>query len=334
MRASFYKESIEIMRRCWRPNQDHEGRPIFIFACGGREDQHTSRRQLRDFIASKRSLTNVLCLSAEAVAKRGEFQRVDLLTQEAMMADIADWLVIFSESAGSICELGAFAALPHARAITSIVEDSSHAAEQSFLNDGPIRMIHEEKSPLSRLFVVSLSNIMMAPEFTRFVTDIRSKVQAGSRIKRNEQRMRPNSNNEDGKVYVGPLVHELIDIISLLGPIDQRNLFRIYCDVLGIKLSSLSIRSRIIQDDISENDISIKRGQVMAFMAANSLVKEIPAPKGSSVLYTTRLPLSSYFMFRNSKLSKERLHIMKAKVLGQKRHMGMRGANNVYHRHD
>ena len=79
---------------------------------------------------------------------------------------------------------------------------------------------------------------------------------------------------------------------------------------------------------------NISKEQVIAFMLANHLLDEIPSINNQPTLYFTRVPLDTYFMFRNNDVSKERLCKIKAEILGQKRHMGMRGARCVYHKDD
>lgn len=313
--------------------QNYDNRPIFVFSCGGREDQFSSRRQLREFIESNGNLRNVLCLKAEDVSKRDEFRNVNLLLQEAMMADVADLIIVFSESAGSFCELGAFTSLPHIRAVTSVVEDVKYSRDNSFLNYGPIRMIAFEQSKLSNVFYIENNNIMMSDKLTSFIFNIRDNIRDGYKIKINEKRMIPNALADTKYISIGPLVHEIIDLVSLLEPISLSNLFYVYCQLLNIKTQDLKIISRSINADMKSSEFnSISKEQVIAFMLANHLIDEIPSINNQPALYTTRVPLDTYFMFHNSAWSKDRLCRMKAEVLGQKRHMGMRGAKCVYHK--
>lgn len=333
MKQSFYKQSIRVMKPLMRSRQNYGDRPIFIFSCGGREDQFSSRRQLKEFIESKGKLRNVLCLKAEDVSKRDEFKDVNLLLQEAMMADVADLIIVFSESAGSFCELGAFTSLPHIRAITSVVEDVKYSGDNGFLNYGPIRMIASEQSKLSNIFYTENNNIMMSDKLTSFIFDIRDNIRYGYNIKINERRMIPNALTGNEYISIGPLVHEIIDLVSLLGPISSSDLFYVYCRLLNIKTRDLKIVSRSINADMKSNEFNnISKEQVIAFMLANHLIDEIPSINNQPALYTTRVPLDAYFMFSNSAPSKKRLCKMKAEMLGQKRHMGMRGAKRVYHK--
>lgn len=335
MKLSFYNKPIKVMKSLMRFRQNYNDRPIFIFSCGGREDQFSLRKQLREFIESKDNLRNVLCLKAEDVSRRDEFKNVNLLLQEAMMADVADLIIVFSESAGSFCELGAFTSLPHIRAITSVVEDIKYSKDNSFLNYGPIRMIASEQSELSNVFYTKQNNIMMSDKLTSFIFKIRDNIRNGYNIRINEKRMVPNVLRNNEYISIGPLVHEIIDLVSLLGPISSSDLFYVYCQLLNIKSRDLRIESRSINADMKSNELkNISKKQVIAFMLANHLLDEIPSINNQPTLYFTRVPLDTYFMFSNSDVSKERLCRMKAEILGQKRHMGMRGARCVYHKDD
>ena len=340
MKLSFYNKPIKVMKSLMRFRQDYNDRPIFIFSCGGREDQFSSRKQLREFIESKDNLRNVLCLKAEDVSRRDEFKNVNLLLQEAMMADVADLIIVFSESAGSFCELGAFTSLPHIRAITSVVEDVKYSKDNSFLNYGPIRMIASEQSELSNVFYIKQNNIMMSDKLTSFIFNIRDNIRNGYNISINNKRMVPNAlvrnkRNKYTYVSIGSLVHEIIDLVSLLGPISFSDLFYVYCQLLDIKSRDLRIESRSINADMKSSELkNISKEQVIAFMLANHLLDEIPSINNQPALYITRVPLDTYFMFLNNVGSKERLCRMKAEILSQKRHMGMRGARRVYHKDD
>ena len=65
----------------------------------------------------------------------------DLLELENYLAHLADVIVLFVESPGSIAELGAFAASDTLRPKLLAVRNTFYASEQSFIADGPIRKI-------------------------------------------------------------------------------------------------------------------------------------------------------------------------------------------------
>ena len=63
----------------------------------------------------------------------------DLLELENYLAHLADVIVLFVESPGSIAELGAFAASDALRTKLLAVRNTFYSSEQSFIADGPIR---------------------------------------------------------------------------------------------------------------------------------------------------------------------------------------------------
>ena len=65
----------------------------------------------------------------------------DLFELENYLAHLADVIVLFVESPGSIAELGAFAASDTLRPKLLAVRNTFYASEQSFIADGPIRKI-------------------------------------------------------------------------------------------------------------------------------------------------------------------------------------------------
>ena len=106
---------IDVLRRHLRRNRRYGEQPIFIFSCGGKEEDHPARGILKQYVEKNQGILfrNVFLLRAEDIASEPQMAEFDLLTQEAIVSDIADWLIIFAESVGSFCELGAFAAMPH-----------------------------------------------------------------------------------------------------------------------------------------------------------------------------------------------------------------------------
>ena len=62
-----------------------------------------------------------------------------MLTYEELLADISDAIIIFTESCGSYCELGAFADdVDRLTKKMIIVNDKKYEGAQSFLTKGPL----------------------------------------------------------------------------------------------------------------------------------------------------------------------------------------------------
>ena len=127
--------------------------PNIIFLCGGPTATDGSYLSARDFF------NRHLCSDRPALAERVKlaedvniwFQThqdqpfSDLLELENYLAHLADVTVLFVESPGSIAELGAFVASDALRPKLLAVLNTFYGSEQSFITDGPIRKIRNEK---------------------------------------------------------------------------------------------------------------------------------------------------------------------------------------------
>ena len=329
MNGKYYSNYvIGTLRRQMRAHRRNlERRPLFVFSCGGAEDAsppHPARGNLEAFIARSKSpaLDNVFCLKAEAIAANRVFDKMDLLTQEAIIADVADWLIIFAESVGSFCELGAFASLPHVQSITSVAVDSRHKGAKSFLIDGPVEVIKRASSPLSKVFYLDLDCPLASAEFTGFVSSIRVAVKDGERLKDNRGRKR--LNDSQGFINIGSLVHELLDLVFLMSPINERDLIELYCILKGFDGAGLRIRSRVLTLDMNKGDsVILRTDQAVSFMIASGMVESSGGRDGERLL-TSSFLLHDYFMFKSDRSGE--LEEIRKRVALDKRRDGVGGS--------
>lgn len=293
-----FTHEIEVLRKHMRTNRDLDRRPLFIFPCGGDEGKYVSRKRFREYVAAGRSgnLHDVYCLTAEDIAKSKALKGLNLLQQEAILADISDWIIIFAESPGSFCELGAFSALPHAAAVTSVAIDRRYASDHSFVNDGPVKELRDSKSVLSKAFSIPHDNPFADARFARFVFDIRSHVKASERVGLGRQRKTINSKDEE-MVRIGPLVHELLDLLQILGPSTDEELRTCYCEVKQYDPAKLEkVSSVVLTRDMQVGDMAnVSYESVLAMMLATGLVK-----RNSEDRLQSRVHLSSFFMFKET----------------------------------
>ncbi|MBP3884802.1 MAG: hypothetical protein J6D54_07705, partial [Olsenella sp.] len=273
-------EDIRILRAHLRHRQSHAMRPLFVFPCGGNEREFSSRRSLREFVSktSDPALRNVFCLVAEDVAVSGALGGANLLQQEAMLADICDWIVVFAESAGSLCELGAFAVLPHAAAVTTLAIDRGYLGERSFLADGPAREIREGGQPLNEVFYLDLQDPLGDRYFSSFVRDLRENVRRG--LRRSLLASRKSFNRDEDDVRVGPLVHELLDLLQFAGPMPVCDLFDLYCDVKGFRrrYARRAYSTTLLEDMRLREGARVPFEAVVGMMLATGLVSRDVAP--------------------------------------------------------
>lgn len=330
MDKSIYSPDIfEAIVRCKRKNQQSWSRfPRFVFSCGAAPSQlHPARADLRWHIDNRREhdKQNAYCLSAEAVVESNVFDGADLITQEAMIVDVADLIIVFAESIGAYCELGAFTALPHALEITSVAVDKNERGRDSYLMLGPARAVKDHKSPLCEVFYVDFNCVLANETLVTFVDSLHSIINAADRLHgRNYRRKEP---NEDvSSLSVGPLVHELIDVLNILEPITREDLLEAYLLVKEFDPEGLRIYSKTISEDLSK-DAEISYDQVIEFMKANRLIVEERVSSQLKVLRSRIRPRAS-FLFRAT--NEKELNEVRARVLLRKRERSMYGVKRVY----
>lgn len=323
---------LNILRNHLRVKRAVKKIPLFIFPCGGDQSLHSSRRFFRSYISNNHTeaLNNVFCLTAEDVAAEMVDSKLNLLQQEAMLADISDWILIFAESCGSFCELGAFSALPHAAWITSVAVGKQYKGSRSFLIDGPVEEIATGASSLNKVFYLDLNNPMSSPDLCRFVSELRSVIFDNDAKwgKSGSKAARKMINRVETEINVGSLVHELLDLLQILGPMSETDLRTIYCAAKGFHASKLKIHSPILNADMKNAGVPISWSDVCCMMRATGLVSKVGRNKGSDSLLKSTIHLDSYFMFKGNE--DRDFSNMRARVILRKRSMGYGGVADVY----
>lgn len=328
----FGPELISVLQSHHRVKRDRGKRPMFIFCCGGDINYHYSRIRLTEYVnaSARPGLKNVFCITAENMSELPEFSNMDLLTQEVMISDVSDSLILFAESVGSFCELGAFAALPHVQSIMCVAIDKKYSNSKSFLNGGPIRVVREGGFPLNGVFAVALDYPMGSPDFSAFVNSIRFRVNESENVSFNKRRK--DINRTEGRINVGSLVHELLDLVYLLGPIEADELIDIYCAVKRFKRRRAKIVSLTIDGDLKRpKTTKISFDQAIAFMKAMDIIAPIEADNGC-VMYYAKLSLEDCFMFKGTDTDDFRSAISSSQLAARGR--GRKGFSNVYRRFD
>lgn len=109
----------------------------------------TQSPSLRDFLLSARSFTSDfdVVLAEAAVQLYRETQYRDLISFEEDIAKIAAVVLVISESAGALAELGAFASSREIRPALSVISNQTFSEDESFVRRGPIeRIIKDDES--------------------------------------------------------------------------------------------------------------------------------------------------------------------------------------------
>ena len=114
--------------------------PKFVFLCGKEIKDHyelTNRGILQRYI--EKQSPDIFIVLSEKLWEESFDSNIDLLTFEDFLAEISDAIILFCESPGSFCELGAFAYAEKCFGDKLVVViDEKHKNEKSFIMTGPV----------------------------------------------------------------------------------------------------------------------------------------------------------------------------------------------------
>lgn len=118
-----------------------------VFLCGGAIDYKLdSPAVLRDAfyrMAGNNALPYKIVLAEEAKPLTNDAGYSDLLSFESDIARVVGLILLFAESAGSLAELGAFAALDAVAPSLLAVLDDYYYSQESFIVQGPVRYLEK-----------------------------------------------------------------------------------------------------------------------------------------------------------------------------------------------
>lgn len=89
--------------------QEISNLPKFVFLCGEKYDENkqTNRKLVQDFFEQHRK--DIICVYSEKLWETfNKVGEIELLSFEEFLAELSDGIVLFLESFGTACELGAF----------------------------------------------------------------------------------------------------------------------------------------------------------------------------------------------------------------------------------
>ena len=202
--------------------------PKFVLLCGKAYDP-------KDFAESNRGIItryfqskakNVHIVLSESLWEEGFNSNIDLLTFEEFLAEISDLIILFVESPGSFCELGAFA---YADKLFSdklvIVIDEQRKGEKSFIITGPTAKAEKDGS---RVIYASYSALLSSSEI-REVIEKKTNEFASKSSLTNKRKI----NKDENKILISTFILEILEIIKLAQPVDRKDLLELYKAVKG-----------------------------------------------------------------------------------------------------
>ncbi len=224
------KNNTELLKKNLRRSSFHSSKvPIFVFVCGkqilGCEGEmgenllnETNKRgrivEAIKEISSKRPAFSIVAEQLLSV----ELAQNDSLTFEGLIAEVSDEIVLIVESAGTICELGAFSFSDKINKKIFVLNDLKHEEDNSFINRGPIKKLRRiNPSNVNYVdFTVDWKSITVLQDYYKRITSIRRKYIVGT------------TENGVYHINVKDLIIELLAIIEIYQPIVDKDVNELY----------------------------------------------------------------------------------------------------------
>ena len=155
--------------------------PKFIFLCGKGFDKsvedsywNTNRGIIHRYM--EKLLPDINVVLSEQLWEDGFDSKIDLLTFEEFLAEVSDAIILFVESPGSFCELGAFA---YADSLFSdkmiVVLDEAYRNSRSFISTGPVLKASDNGSKVVYA-EIKYGALLASEELRSVVLDLTSKM--------------------------------------------------------------------------------------------------------------------------------------------------------------
>ncbi|WEV64537.1 retron St85 family effector protein [Bifidobacterium sp. ESL0732] len=302
-----------------KPSFEHS----FVFICGKQildkngnrvprsEQSNTNRYNIADFITRQNSKINIV-FSEDFY---NEKQNLDLLTFEEFLAEVCDLIILPVESAGTICELGAFShSSEELNKKLVILVEKEYENNKSFIVQGPI-----EKSRNAG------ASILYAPVKDDDTSILSLNVQTTlkyrlSTLLKNRKLNNPKSNPTQARL--DSFVHEIMDLLLIASPISLSDLMMLYREVKGYKKDI-----GLIMDNENGAGKRIKIKHILAFLESANLASKktltVPTSKNHSrkidYYYSTEiLDKNQLFLFNRTistynALQQQRVNILERK---------------------
>lgn len=204
--------------------------PKFVFLCGAayseNEYDETNRGIIDRYLKSKTK--NIFIVLSEKLWEDSFDSNIDLLTFEEFLAEVSDAIILFVESPGSFCELGAFA---YAEKLFSdkliIVIDERHKKDKSFIITGPTAKAQKDGA---KIIYAPLdgTGLLSSAELRTTVDELYTEF--ASKSSQNNKR---HPNRDGDNISVNAFILELLELIKIVQPINRKDLIDIYKQIKG-----------------------------------------------------------------------------------------------------
>lgn len=202
--------------------------PKFIFLCGKKSNnsEQDNRNQIKKFYESS---NNVFVLFAEELWKNLD---IDLLSFEQIISHTSDCTLLFLESFGTATELGAFTSEELLLDKLFVYADKNFSKDDSFINNGPLKKLKSKTKNISVVYdnINSIfGNYILLDKLNSLINMNKTCI----------------INQNSKSVDFGSYCIEILDIISMFGPIHRSDIIELYKYIKGFGSFSFSFRKGI-----------------------------------------------------------------------------------------
>lgn len=310
--ADRIERAIRALRACqgfYRPGTNG---PLFLFLCGG-DDANPSyicRKHVERHIAISPNLRRVFAVKPEILLNKysSVTSSVNLLELEALIADLSDAILLFDESPGSLCELGAFAMSDPIREIMTVCVPAKYRGEKSFAVQGPVRHVEQNETEMSKVIYLDVDCPFASVDLLRYFDSLEGRIDAAAKRK---------INRDPDVVDFGAFCRECLDLVAIFAPLTDRELLEIYKRYKGFDTFRFRVRSlRVVPRNLSYKI-------ALAYLASTGLI----AYDYESGELDMVGDAPSYFMFKPEK--RRQIQFVRAMLLSFKRR-SHKEMNSVY----
>jgi len=205
--------------------------PKLLFLCGKKFDREiigdyakTNRGVINNYIQARTE--NIFCILSEDCWDNKLLNEIDLLTFEEFLAEVSDLILLFVESMGSACELGAFSfkETSFCKKLL-IVLDRKYENDESFINQGPIAKAKKHKS---KVIYVDYDKALLMDR--QIKTEIEKIIESSKILSHFNTRI---INKDEKKIELNSFLIEIFEIIKLFQPIGHADIVELYKKIKG-----------------------------------------------------------------------------------------------------
>lgn len=278
--------------------------PGFVFLCGGQQPDGNNRplfarSHFHNWLQENDPEMTQRIILAEKVndwSEDGVYR--ELFTLEKHLAALANVIVLFAESPGSIAELGAFSALPEVKEKLLVFVQTKNYEKRSFIKLGPIKLLQPEENKQVRIYPweVDDNNFVVGSSLTSHLPFIYKDVSASDKGRLNKK-----FESEKHREQM-LLIHALVFL--MLGLLQTE--IKTYLDTLDVKINRETLKQYLFVLEKLSLIKKVPYGGNEYYVANNSSKFLQIRRKDESVLNTERAQNSVMEYYKNEDHYKSR----------------------------